>query len=162
MTVNNDILVTSEVIRYDVSMNNTDSFLATYPLLIPYLTRGTLETKRILNDHLICCKEWCAGVLTVKWTGPWSSLNKWQLCTCRFGDLLLLGIRQPKQNIPSHLAISLEDIMNNTLMWSFLNNVQNFTIIHWWLFKFACFRVMQHLLYSKYPAPYNFGPIYFV
>ena len=24
------------------------------------------------------------------------------------------------------------------------------------------FRVMQHLLYSKYPAPYNFGPIYFV
>ena len=33
------------------------------------------------------------------------------------GALLLLRIRQPKQNIPNHLAISLEDIIHNTLIW---------------------------------------------
>ena len=89
------------------------------------LMRGTLETKRKSNDYLICCKEWCAGAWIVKWTGSWSNLDKWQLCTCRWGNLLLLGIQQPKQNIPGYLAISLEDIIHNTLIWSFLNKMRN-------------------------------------
>ena len=90
--------------------------------------RGTLETKRKSNDYLICCKEWCAGAWTVKWTGSWNNLDKWQLCTCRWGHLLLLGIQQPKQNIPSYLAISLEDIIHNTLIWSFLNKMCNIVL----------------------------------
>ena len=95
-------------ICYDVSMNKTNSFWPDTPLLsAPFdkkclffiiyscqfkflstffnLMGGTLETKRTLNDYLICWKELCAGVWSVKWTGPWSYLDKWQLCTCRWG-----------------------------------------------------------------------------
>ena len=81
-------------ICYDVSMNQTDSFWQHAPFLSPLLIRngffviiyscklkflstfsfdwmrGTLETKTKTNDYLICCKECCAGVWTVKWTGP--------------------------------------------------------------------------------------------
>ena len=75
----------------------------------------TMEMQRKLHDHVCVC-----------------------VCVCVWGGgggggggggvegLLLLGIRQTKQNIPSHLAISSwEDIIHNTLIWLFLNKMWN-------------------------------------
>ena len=80
----------------------------------------------------------CTRVWTIKWTGPWSSLN-WYLCTWRRGNHLLLGIRQPKQNIPRHLPRSLEDIMLSVQFISTQNvrlhliKMLTMSCDHWWL-----------------------------
>ena len=66
------------------------------------------------------------------------SLN-WFLCTCRRGNHLLSGIRQPKQNIPSHLPRSLEDIMlsvqfiSTQNVWLHLIKMLTMSGDHWWL-----------------------------
>ena len=61
------------------------------------------------------------------------------LCTCRWGNHLLLGIRQPKQNIPNHLPRSLEDIMlsvqfiSTQNVWLQLIKMLTMSGDHWWL-----------------------------
>ena len=58
---------------------------------------------------------------------------------CRRGNHLLLGIRQPKQNIPSHLPWSLEDIMlpvqfiSTQNVWLHLIKMLTMSGDHWWL-----------------------------
>ena len=94
------------------------------------------DERNIRNEENIkwlfnCCKEWCASVWIVKWTGPWSSLDKWKLCTCRCGDLLLSRIRQPKQNISSiwlylwKISYTTHWIKCARFLWVFIDNCSN-------------------------------------
>ena len=80
------------------------------------------------------------------WHKPCRTFHPWCPCiktrclyTCRRGNHLLLGIRQPKQNIPSHLPRSLEDIMlsvqfiSTQNVWLYLIKMLTMSGDHWWL-----------------------------